>query len=156
MSSAAIAITRLIKIEGGLVKLPDGAGLTNMGLTQKTYPDLDIEDLTIEQATRIYKLDWWDKMYLDKINSQEVANHLLDHAVNSGIKPAVKVLQKMLNVSQDGIMGAITIDAINKHTNDYLFICNYKLEIIRWYKNLARKPKNRDFLYLWVSRIFTE
>jgi lysozyme family protein len=156
MSSASKAIVRLIKIEGGLVKLPDGAGLTKYGITEKTYPDLDIEDLTIEQATRIYKLDWWDKMNLDKIGNQEIAEQLLNHAVNSGIKPAVKVLQKMLNVSPDGIVGAVTIDAINKHTNDHLFVCNYKLEIIRWYKNLARKPKNKNFLYLWVSRIFTE
>jgi lysozyme family protein len=154
MSSAAKAITRLIKIEGGLTDLGEGAGLTKYGITKKTYPDLDIENLTIEQATRIYKLDWWDKMNLDKIENQEIAEQLLSHSVNAGIKPAVKVLQKMLNVSPDGIVGAITIDAINKHSQDYLFVCNYKLEIIRWYKNLAKKPKNREFLYLWVSRIY--
>jgi hypothetical protein len=35
MSSAAKAITRLIKIEGGLTDLGEGAGLTKYGITEK-------------------------------------------------------------------------------------------------------------------------
>ena len=43
-----------LKHEGGYVNDPkDLGGETNMGITKRFYPDLDIKNLTVEYATEI-------------------------------------------------------------------------------------------------------
>jgi lysozyme family protein len=34
-----------------------------------TYPDLDIKNLTLDQAKAIYKRDWWDKLNADSLDA---------------------------------------------------------------------------------------
>ena len=54
------AIDFVLKWEGGYVHDPlDPGGETNFGISKKSYPDLDIKNLTKEQAVEIYKRDYW-------------------------------------------------------------------------------------------------
>jgi len=71
--------------EGGYIADPrDPGGETNFGISKKAYPDLDIKELTFEEAKAIYKRDYWDKLKCDEIASglDIVA---FDTAVNFGI-----------------------------------------------------------------------
>jgi len=54
------AIDFVLKWEGGYTHDPlDPGGETNFGISKKSYPDLDIKNLTKEQAVEIYKRDYW-------------------------------------------------------------------------------------------------
>src|SRR5690606_2973445 len=56
------AVEVVLEHEGGYVHDPhDPGGETKFGISKRQYPDLDIANLTREQAIEIYRRDWWDK-----------------------------------------------------------------------------------------------
>lgn len=108
------AFDLLMLNEGGYVNNPnDPGGATKYGISKKAYPDLDIENLTLEQAKKIYKSDYWDRCKCSFI-PDALSIALFDFAVNSGTKTAIKYLQKSLDVSVDGVIGNQTIGACNR------------------------------------------
>ena len=63
MAAYGAGIAGLIQREGGLVNDPDDAGgLTNFGISQRSYPNLDIASLTKDDAARIYQQDFQSKL----------------------------------------------------------------------------------------------
>lgn len=108
------AFDLLMLNEGNYVNNPnDPGGETKYGISKKAYPDLDIENLTLEQAKKIYKRDYWDRCKCSFIpDSLSIA--LFDFAVNSGTKKAITYLQKALEVTADGVIGNQTIGACNR------------------------------------------
>lgn len=94
--------------EGGYVNDPnDPGGETNWGISKRSYPDLDIKNLTRAEAVAIYHRDFWDKVHADKLYPS-VAYQLLDFAVNSGPETAIRYYQKALNVADDGYFGPMS------------------------------------------------
>ena len=97
---------------------------TKYGISAMTYPDLDIKNLTLLQAKQIYKRDWWDKINADQINPALVFQ-VWDFAINAGMGTAKRKLQLAVGVLDDGIIGNLTIQAINKaELNDILLKFN--------------------------------
>jgi len=76
------SITFILKWEGDLTS--DTGGLTRWGISQKSYPDLDIANLTLEEAKAIYKKDYWDAMKCDTFMFPECMV-IFDSAVNCGV-----------------------------------------------------------------------
>lgn len=117
MAKFTDAVERVLQREGGLVDHPaDRGGLTKFGISQRSYPDLDIASLTEEQAMEIYRRDFWDDAY-DKIPLQQIANRLFDGAVNMGTVAAIRLLQESLceirfGVAVDGRFGPQTMQAV--------------------------------------------
>lgn len=105
------AVDLVLKHEGGLVDHPaDPGGLTNFGISQRAYPDLDIRRLTRQQAMEIYHRDYWLPIRCDELPAP-VAIVLFDMAVNMGRDRAVRLLQRALNIPQDGLIGPRTVAA---------------------------------------------
>ena len=133
-----LAFDLLMINEGGYVNdVHDSGGETKYGISKKAYPNLDIPNLTLEQAKSIYKKDYWERCkcaFLPDCLSVAV----FDFAVNSGIKTAIKKLQRALNVSVDGIIGNQTIGAANrlspsKTLNDYMNLrLDYLMGLKKW------------------------
>ena len=49
--------------EGGYVNNPaDPGGMTKYGISKRSYPNLDIANLTIDQAKAIYERDFWNQL----------------------------------------------------------------------------------------------
>lgn len=104
---------RLHGHEGAYVNDPNDSGLeTNWGISKRSYPNLDIKNLTKSQAKEIYLTDFWLKIHADKL-SDGVAWQLFDAAVNSGIGTAIRMFQRALNVADDGHFGAHSLKAAN-------------------------------------------
>jgi lysozyme family protein len=96
------AFDRLIGHEGGYVNDPkDPGGETNWGISKRAYPQLDIRALTRDDARRIYRADFWDRVHGDEMYDG-VAFQTFDFAVNSGIETAVRYLQRACGVADDG------------------------------------------------------
>jgi len=104
---------RLMIDEGGYVNDPqDPGGETKYGVSKRSYPHLVIREVTLGQAANIAKKDYWDKFpYLqDSMLKCLVA----DTAYNSGVNRAKKLLQTALGVGADGLIGPITLAALDE------------------------------------------
>lgn len=81
---------------------------TKYGISAMSYPHLNIKNLSRDDAKKIYKRDFWDKMRLSDL-PDDISFDMFDTAVNSGISRAVKILQKTVGSKEDGVIGNITI-----------------------------------------------
>jgi len=104
------AIPQVLANEGGYVNDPkDPGGETNFGISKRTYPNVDIKNLTKEQAEAIYRRDFW---LFDGLTSQLVANKLFDAYVNERHN-AIRWAQEIVGTEVDGIYGGDTEHHIN-------------------------------------------
>jgi hypothetical protein len=151
------AIKFVMKNEGGVSdEVQDSGGVTNFGISQKSYPDLDIENLTREDAIEIYRQDFWQP-YQDF--EDRLATKIFDLSVNMGHKRAVQILQRALQclgakVVDDGVLGPITKQAIEL-ANVEMLLTAIKSEAAGVYRNLAAiNTSQGKFLNGWLKRAY--
>ena len=118
-----IAFIRLMEHEGGIVNDPnDPGGLTKYGISQRSYPHLDIAALTLEDCKAIYKRDFWTRINADRL-PDGVAFQSFDFAVNSGIETAVRYLQRALGVADDGHWGPVSQAVADGTSETDMILC---------------------------------
>lgn len=87
----------VIQNEGGYVNdSTDPGGGTNMGISKRSYPKLNIKKLTLEDAKKIYYCDYWIKEECEKIPDDSIATKFFDFIVLFGQRAATIVLQRAL------------------------------------------------------------
>ena len=110
----------LLVHEGGYVNHPsDPGGMTNLGVTKKTYDhhhgtDIDEEgmrNLTVEDVMPIYRTMFWERCRCQDLPSG-VDWAVMDWAVNSGPGRAAKALQRAAGAFEDGATGPQTLMAV--------------------------------------------
>lgn len=78
------AFSVVVGIEGGYVNDPeDPGGETKYGLSKRANPDLDIKNLTLDQAKDRYLTRYWNPYGLDRLEWGK-ALLVFDTAVNGG------------------------------------------------------------------------
>jgi len=115
----------VVGIEGGLSLDPSdpgnytgghvGLGVlkgTKFGISAASYPDLDIANLTLDQAKAIYQSDYWIEVSAD-LMPPPLALLVFDAAVNNGVCQAKHLLQQALGVTVDGVIGPQTEAALS-------------------------------------------
>ena len=149
MSDFNLAIAVVLANEGGLVDNPsDPGGLTNFGISQRSYPDVDIRNLTRDGAAAIYLRDFW---HYDGVTNQALANKIFDMSVNMG-HTAIRILQNCLGITMDGVWGPSTCIAVNAAMGDSL-LNDYRLALSRHYQALVlANPALAQFLHGWLRR----
>ena len=90
---------------------------TKFGISAMSYPGLDIKKLTLEDARKIYYDDYWHPMRCHLI-SYPKGLCLFDSAVNQGKRRASRFAQKSAGVTDDGIIGNQTLDALHSIADD--------------------------------------
>lgn len=117
------------KWEGGFVNDPkDSGGMTKYGISKRAYPNLDIANLTKEQAKEIYKNDYWKASAAHRYN-WPMCLAVFDAAVNVGVSRARRWL------------------ALHSDFESYM----RRRE--SFYERTAQiYPKNRRFLRGWLNR----
>ena len=104
-------IDRILAEEGGLSAHPaDPGGLTHYGISQRSYPTLDIAALTLADAQALYRRDYWQPLHGDQLPSG-LDVLLLDCAINQGGITAIQLLQQALRIQDDGLIGPETLNA---------------------------------------------
>lgn len=144
------AVAFVLEAEGGptLTDDPqDPGGMTKWGISQSSFPDLDIESLTEERAREIYRSQYWDRCRCDEFQHQ-VALVLFDSAVNQGPQRAIRLLQRALRVEADGVIGDETLSAANHAIPGELLI-EYLSRRATHYARL-----NAKFHRGWFARLF--
>jgi lysozyme family protein len=135
------AVAFVLQQEGGIANLSgDSGGLTKFGISKRNHPALDIVNLTKEQAIQIYRMEYWKNLRCDQLpNGLDLL--VFDAAANEGPARAAKMLQAVLKVTEDGVVGPSTIEAAQKGTNivtDYLAQRMYQYALIPEVTNFGR------------------
>lgn len=147
--------------EGGFTQNPKDAGNwtggkvgvglnkgTKYGIAANSYPNLDIKNLTLDQAKAIYKRDYWDKAKCDSLPNG-LRFHVFDVSVNSGVSRGIKNLQQAVGVSADGIIGNQTLNAISLQKEDEILLSFYAFRIA-FYTSLSSFS---TFGKGWMNRV---
>lgn len=142
------AIDILIELEGGYVNNPnDPGGETKYGISKRSYPNEDIRNLTVQRAHELYKRDFWDKIKGDLV-PWPMNLLLFDMAVHSGPDRAIKTAQKAFKLTQDGVIGPRTLNALKAATVDSC--ADFMRERLSFLSSL-NKPY---YINGWINRLF--
>jgi len=160
----AVSIT--LQNEGGFFHNQVTGEIVNHGVTlqfvqssgYKRDADEDfIRNLSVEEASTIYRTYFWDRYHIGSINDQSLANKTFDLTVNMG-PVALKILQSAVNAcgsqcAEDGILGPISIGAING-IDPASLLAQYKTLAAQHYQQIAAaNTKLAGDLSGWLSRL---
>lgn len=164
------AVSKIFELEGGFQDFPSDTGNynsigqlvgTNWGISAPVYESwlqrpptlLDMKNMPKSVAESIYKSRFWDKIKGDQVNPQYLAEIIFDGAVNHGVSRGVKLLQEVLRINPDGVMGNETLSAISQ-SNPVQLHDAYKQRRIEFYYSLASStPSYQAFLNGWINRV---
>jgi len=154
----AISLEHLFGLEGGYVNDPaDRGGETKFGISQKSYPKLNIKNLTLNQAAAIYKQDYWDICQCDDMPA-EVAVIVFDAAVNHGARRASMFLQQLVNSKMDGVIGDKTLASLRKYlsrrTVDGVVVKYLSIRAQFYHDIVVGDSSQAKFLKGWFTRLF--
>ena len=106
----------------------------------------------LNDVKEFYRRNFWLPVY-NEICNQDVANWVFDKGVNMGTNQAHRLLQRALQIPDDGIFGKQTLKHTNAHNADRLLI-KMKTEAVEFYRKLADKnPSQAKFLKSWMARV---
>lgn len=126
----------------------DPGGETKFGISKRSYPHLDIKNLTREDAKKIYLNDFWNVVGGDTLPAS-VGFQLFDFAVNSGISTAIRCFQKAVGAADDGHWGPYSQSLADKMSDsDMIMRLNAeRLDFMRKLKNWKHHGSG------WAGRI---
>lgn len=147
MTNIDRVLDNLIEREGGYVNHPnDPGGETKYGISKRSFPDEDIKNLTPQRAKELYLQHYVKPHRINDINDEGVAELLLDWVVNGG--PAVRSLQRLLDVTIDGIIGDETLSALNT-TPSHTIYRQFLYDRLFYLVSLTKHP----FIKGWMRRL---
>jgi lysozyme family protein len=172
MADFTQALQLVLTHEGGYVNDPDDpGGETYKGVARKIHSkwdgwttidilklkqgfpaNLDKDDGLQSDVTDFYRVTFWDPMNGDKLTNQQVANSIFDFGVNAGLSTSVSLAQMVVGAKADGVLGPLSIAAINPFDPE-MFIASFTIAKIARYINIVRKrPDSRKYFFGWVCR----
>jgi lysozyme family protein len=161
--------------EGGYVNNPnDKGGETYAGIARNFHPNwegwtvIDFEKRTrglkfnqlipdIDYMVEDFYRAMWDKYRLSEIQNQQIADFMFDFIVHSS-STAVKKIQTAAGVTADGVIGNMTLGAINTASatiSGAKSLLNKMIEQreLLFKAIVARDPTQGEFLAGWNSRL---
>lgn len=155
--------------EGGYQKHPNDTGNynslgnlvgTNWGISAPVYENWigrpptegDMRSMSAQDARAIYRANFWDDIRGDQIQSQAVANIFFDGRVNHG-RTGTKIMQRVLNIPDDGRVGPQTIQAINAADPGQLYVAYREARRKFYYELSESRPSLSVFLQGWLNRL---
>ncbi len=147
--------------EGGYTLID---GDTYRGIARRFFPDWEgwkiidrlkplvqgeiIQDRKLDDLVNaFYKANFWDKMKGDGVQNQAIATYCYDWYVNAGGN-AIKSIQHMLGLQQDGVCGEQTLAALNAAGNILQLLHSRR---IVYYQHVATGDHSK-YLAGWESR----
>jgi lysozyme family protein len=158
------AVEHVLREEGGFQRAQNdsgnwtggsiGAGTlrgTNYGVSAASYPHLDIERLTREQAQQIYRRDYWQAAHCELLPAR-LRLAVFDAAVNCGVGRAVRWAQAVAGVDADGKVGPRTREAWAGLTNVERVVDEFMWLRVMHHARIARPASQQAWLPGWILR----
>jgi lysozyme family protein len=158
----------IIKSEGAVYTNDpvDAGGCTKFGIILQTLKDYkfdtnkdgvftceDVKALTLEDSKSIYKKMYWDFFKADGIKNQSLAEYIVDGAINQGKGTIAKYVQQIIGVTDDGLVGNKTLEAINAHDSKDLFEKLKAKREDKYHRIVANNPSQKKFIKGWINRL---
>lgn len=102
---------------------------------------LHSDSKTLLSVFASFKTNFWDMNKLDEVQSQLMCNEIFLSSVHIGSKNAVKLAQRVVGVKDDGIIGNMTLKALNVFNEDLFDIEFDKKELEYYEKTIQRNPE---------------
>lgn len=167
--SFEIAHAPVAEIEGGYQNHPADRGNynrrgelvgTNWGIAafvaeeyfNRTVTAEDMRTLKKSVALEIYRRKFWEPLRASEFPTQALANIVYDGFVNHG-KWGIRLLQRVLGVVEDGIVGPITLASIHAVGPEELYRAYYDARHAFYHAIVRNRPDQRVFLRGWMRRL---
>lgn len=158
----------LLEAEGGWVyDTKDSGGETYKGISRVYNPKWDgwkiideykkthklvkgsvIKDDALDELIKLfYKKNYYSPLGVDAFTDELLALSLFDFGVNAGVKPAIKLLQEVLGITEDGIAGRMTIREANSQPSMGQRYNEARIDAYKQMKTFYKFGKG------WVSRV---
>lgn len=130
----------------------DNGGITKYGLTyknnQKYFRDLDdFKTMTFDKASEVAYNEYFKHLPIDYV-PKEVLPMLFDMCFNMGYKRAIISSQRALNITDDGIVGKQTKEALKRLNKESL-----NNERVKFYHSVVKNNSTQSkFLNGWLNR----
>lgn len=143
--------------------VPDPGGAAIAGINSRAWPTAYDRIYRLPQSQRasavakFYQTEFWDVMRLGGLESQDLANRVLDCGVNCGLYTATRMLQAAANslgagLSIDGILGPVSLDAINGIEPERMLAAYRQARVEHYEKIVALNPADEVYLPAWKAR----
>lgn len=146
------------------VNIDNNGGEVIAGINSKSFPAQVAAIKFAPQSQRpalvyqFYLTEFWMRLRLGCLNSQDVANRVLDMDVNAGEVSADSELQKAIcevksgACEVDGVIGPITIAAANSVDPEQLLLAFRAQRVSHYEEIAAAHPEDEEFLKGWLAR----
>lgn len=158
------AFAQAIEIEGGYTltnHANDNGKMTYAGISRRAWPKwegwalIDAGRPVPNALVRTFYLgNFWLRFRCDQINDQDVAECVFLGAINA--EASIRVLQIVVGVTPDGVVGPQTLAAVNAAEPDRLIDRLTLAKIARYIEITDRDAKQREWFRGWVKRAFKE
>lgn len=168
MANIKELVAFISRCEGGFTNDPsDSGGPTNRGVTLLTWKKVgydkdgdgiidenDVTRITHEEMVEVVlRPHFWDVWQADKIKNQAIANMVVDWTWTSGQR-TIFMIQKILDVKVDGVVGIQTLHALNSFPDQGLLFELIKLKRVNYIHQICKQnPKYIRFKRGWLNRI---
>lgn len=160
MSNFEAILKRVISHEGGFTANPVDPGNwtggkkgvgelkgTKYGISAASYPMLDIENMSWADARDLY-WTWYKELKLYQFRAV-MQYQMFDAAFNHGMRKACQLLQRAVKVTDDGIVGAKTREALSEVSDDDIAML-FLAQRLRFYTKLEHFD---EFGRGWSERV---
>jgi lysozyme family protein len=170
-------INMILQHEGGYANVTgDAGGMTYKGIARNCHPKwegwqlidskLPLKHNQIIKSSELdslvmefYLKKFYNPCEIDNIDDFQLSGHIICHAVNAGIRPTIKMLQKTINkvykteISVDGKIGKQTLQYCNEKKTEEL-VKQFIIERNAFYTKIVKnKPSQKKFLKGWLNRV---
>lgn len=153
----------IVNVEKGLSKDPKDAGNwtggkpgsgqlkgTKYGISAATYPNEDIENLTLDRAKALYRRDFWDAAQCGLL-AWPLNLAVFDGAVQHDPNDARRLLQRAIGAAVDGRLGPRSLAAVAAVGDAAEAAALYMRQRIAYYRSLRGWADYGDG---WTNRLF--
>ncbi|OBS10804.1 glycoside hydrolase family 108 protein [Acidihalobacter prosperus] len=142
-------------------RVSDLGGPTKYGITQATLAKYrgqpvtpaDVEALTRDEAFAIYLKAYIDDPEFEHIDSDDLRDLLVDSGVQHGPGRAVQWVQRSVGVKVDGILGPISLNAINTANARALYVRTLSQRVRFYGAIITNTPDQAANASGWMNRI---
>ena len=149
-------VTKLMREEGGVEDVGDGKGETRWGQTKGWCEKWGLEWPESEVQAKENYLLWLVKSGLFHlcIIPDILATAVVDWAIHSGSRWAIKSLQTHLGVGVDGVYGRFTSRAVDNAPDRRRLAAEVVADRLSFLGEITKKnPANTRFIHGWLKRI---
>ena len=145
--------------------VPDVGGFAISGINSASFPEEYADIASVPQSQRgpavanFYQTKFWTPLNAGGIADQDLANRVLDEAVNAGLQAGAVLLQRAANacgvapaLTVDGQIGPLTLEAVNKLDPQRLLAAYRAARVFRYEAILQSHPDDALYAKQWMAR----